>query len=161
MCTGPGGGGDLLRFGEIAIRLDTRLRVNDQPLANRRVRFPENKLEWDVLPKRQREGLEVIGLQFEYGDDPARAFRQIDSFKARYKLPYPLLLAGQPTPESTRAALGSLGPVKVYPSTIFIGRDGRVREVHVGWAGPATGALNVKAKRDFDATVTRLLREKA
>ncbi len=111
--------------------------------------------------RRQREGLEVIGLQFEYGDDKARAFKLIDSFKARYKLPYPLLLAGQPTPESTKAALGALGPVKVYPSTIFIGRDGRVREVHVGWAGPATGALNARAKADFDAIVARLLRERA
>ena len=109
----------------------------------------------------QKAGLEVIGLQFEYGDVQARAFRQIDSFKARYKLPYPLLLAGQPTPESSKAALGALGPIKVYPSTIFIGRDGLVREVHVGWAGPATGPLNVKAKADFDATVSRLLREKA
>ncbi len=106
-------------------------------------------------------GVEIIGLHFEYGDDPARAFRQIDSFGARYRIPYPLLLAGQPTPESTKAALGALGPVKVYPSTIFIGRDGRVREVHVGWAGPATGPLNAKAKRDFDVTVQRLLREKA
>lgn len=111
--------------------------------------------------KRRKEGLEVIGLQFEYGDDKVRAFRQIDSFARRYKLPYPLLLAGQPTPESTRAALGALGPVKVYPTAIFIGRDGRVREVHVGWAGPATGKLNAEAKRHFDATVTRLLREKA
>ncbi|MBC7521563.1 MAG: TlpA family protein disulfide reductase, partial [Sandarakinorhabdus sp.] len=49
----------------------------------------------------------------------------------------------------------------VYPSTLFIGRDGTLREIHVGWAGPATGALNVKAKRDFDETVTRLLKEKA
>lgn len=105
-------------------------------------------------------GVEIIGLNFEYGDDPARAFRQIDSFGARYNIPYPLLLAGQPTPESTKAALGALGPVKVYPSTIFIGRDGGVREVHVGWAGPATGPLNARAKRDFDATVQRLLREK-
>ncbi|MBC7522785.1 MAG: TlpA family protein disulfide reductase [Sandarakinorhabdus sp.] len=111
--------------------------------------------------QRAREGLEVIGMQFEYGDDQARAFKQMNSFQARYRLPYPLVLAGQPTPESTKAALGALGPVKVYPSTIFIGRDGKVREVHVGWAGPATGALNVKAKRDFDTVVTRLLREKA
>ncbi len=111
--------------------------------------------------RRQKEGLEVIGLHFEYGDDKVRNFRLIDNYKARYKLPYPLLLAGQPTPESTTALLGALGPVKVYPSTIFIGRDGRVREVHVSWAGPATGALNEKAKRDFDATVTRLLREPA
>ncbi|WP_426166483.1 peroxiredoxin family protein [Sandarakinorhabdus sp. DWP1-3-1] len=111
--------------------------------------------------RRQREGLEVIALQFEYGTDKAKAFRLIDNFKARYKLPYPLLLAGEPTPESTKAALGALGPVKVYPSTIFIGRDGRVREVHIGWAGPATGMLNARAKADFDATVTRLLRERS
>jgi peroxiredoxin len=107
------------------------------------------------------EGLEVIGLHFEYGDDQARSFRLIDNYKARYRLPYPLLLAGQPTPESTASALGALGPVKVYPSTIFVGRDGRVREVHVGWAGPATGPLNAEAKRDFDAIVTRLLKEPA
>ena len=111
--------------------------------------------------KHAREGLEVIGLQFEYGDDPARAFTQIDKFAARYGLAYPMLLAGQPTPESSKAALSSIGGVKVYPSTMFIGRDGMLREVHVGWAGPATGPLNVKAKRDFDATVTRLLRERA
>ena len=111
--------------------------------------------------KRAKEGLEVIGMQFEYGDDKARAFRQMDSFQTRYKLPYPLILAGQPTPEGTKAALGALGPVTVYPSTIFIGRDGKVREVHVGWAGPATGALNGKVKRDFDATVTKLLKERA
>jgi peroxiredoxin len=111
--------------------------------------------------KRAKDGLEVIGMQFEYGDDKARAFRQMDSFQARYKLPYPMVLAGQPTPESTKAALGALGPIKVYPSTIFIGRDGKVREVHVGWAGPATGELNKKAKADFDATVSKLLKERA
>ncbi len=111
--------------------------------------------------RRKKDGLEVISLNFEYGTDQARAFRQMDSFTARYNLPYPSLLAGQPTPESTSKALGALGPVKVYPSTIFIGRDGLVREIHVGWAGPATGALNAKAKKDFDILVTKLLAEKA
>lgn len=106
-------------------------------------------------------GLEVIGLHFEYGDDAARAFSQIDRFGARYNLRYPLLLAGQPGPEGSTAALPAIGGVKVYPSTLFIGRDGRLREIHAGWAGPATGVLNAKAKRDFDATVQRLLREKA
>lgn len=109
----------------------------------------------------KKNGLEVISLNFEYGDDQARAFRQMDSFAKRYNLAYPHLLAGQPTPESSAKALGALGPIKVYPSTIFIGRDGRVREVHVGWAGPATGALNAKAKKDFDLYVRKLLAEKA
>jgi peroxiredoxin len=111
--------------------------------------------------RRQKEGLEVIGMQYEYGTDQARAMRQITSFKARYKLPYPMVYAGQPTPEDTKKVLGDVGPVKVYPTTIFIGRDGRVKEVHLGWSGPATGALNAKAKKDFDLTVSRLLKERA
>jgi hypothetical protein len=40
-------------------------------------------------------------------------------------------------------------------------RAGRVREVHGGWSGPATGPLNAKARRDFDAAVTGRLRDKA
>ncbi len=111
--------------------------------------------------RRQKDGLELIGLQFEYGTDQARAMRQITSFKTRYKLPYPMVYAGQPNAEDTKKVLGDLAPVKVWPSTIFIGRDGKVREVHVGWAGPATGAMNEKVKREFDETVSRLLKERA
>ncbi|WP_156256770.1 peroxiredoxin family protein [Sandarakinorhabdus oryzae] len=111
--------------------------------------------------RRQKEGLEMIGLQFEYGTDVPRAMRQITSFKTRYKLPYPMVYGGRPIDEDTKKVLGPLAPVKVWPSTIFIGRDGRVKEVHVGWAGPATGALAEKVKREFDETVTKLLRAKA
>ena len=114
------------------------------------------------LAQHAGKGLEMIGLQFEYGDDSARAFRQMDGFAKRYRLPYPLLLAGQPTPESSSAALPFLqGGVKVYPTTLFIDRKGQLREVHVGWAGPATGPLHDRAVADFDATVSRLLSEQA
>ena len=111
--------------------------------------------------RRQKDGLEMIGMQFEYGTDQARAMRQITSFKTRYKLPYPMVYAGQPNADDTKKVLGDLAPVKVWPTTIFIGRDGRVKEVHVGWAGPATGALSEEVKREFDETVSRLLKERA
>jgi thiol-disulfide isomerase/thioredoxin len=111
--------------------------------------------------RRKKEGLEVVALMFEYGTDAPSAFRLMDRYKARYKLPYPLLLAGQPTPESSSAALPGFGPIKVYPTTLFFGRDGKLKEVHVGWAGPATGKLNLEAKHHFDETVTRLLRTRA
>ena len=105
-------------------------------------------------------GLEVVALHFEYGTDTVRNNALMDSYARRYKLAYPLLLAGEPTPESTAAALPGVGPVKVYPTTLFIGRDGKLREVHVGWAGPAMAEQNIRAKAEFDALVTRLLREK-
>jgi thiol-disulfide isomerase/thioredoxin len=109
----------------------------------------------------KKDGLEVVGLNFEYAGDRAATFAKMDSFAKRYTLGFPMLLAGEPTPESTKVALAAIGGVKVYPSALFIGRDERLREIHVGWAGPATGALNVKAQEEFDATVKRLLAEPA
>jgi hypothetical protein len=48
----------------------------------------------------------------------------------------------------------------VYPTTIFIGRDGRVRSVHAGFASAATGAEHVRLLREERELVTRLLAEK-
>lgn len=106
------------------------------------------------------EGLTAIGLQFEYDADAARSARQIKRFAARYGITYPLLIAGAATPASTRRALPAIGGVKVYPTTLFIDRKGKLRAIHVGYAGPATGALHDRAVADFDALVRRLLAEK-
>lgn len=113
------------------------------------------------VKRRRAEGLEVIGLQFEYTDDAQRSAAQSRRFAERYKLDYPLLIAGKATPEDTKRALPAIGGVKIYPTTLFIDRQGKLREIHTGYAGPATGALNEKAMADFDALVSRLLAEKA
>ncbi|MBV9840918.1 MAG: TlpA family protein disulfide reductase [Sphingomonadaceae bacterium] len=105
-------------------------------------------------------GLEMIGLQFEYDGDHARSARQIRSFAARYAIAYPLLIAGKATAEDSKRALPAIGGVKVYPTTLFIDRKGKLRAIHVGWSGPATGALNKQAEAQFDTTVTKLLAEK-
>jgi len=112
------------------------------------------------VDRRRAEGLEAIGLQFEYDADPVRSARQIRRFAERYQVHYPLLIAGVATPEGTRTALPALGGVKVYPTTLFIDRKGRLRAVHAGYAGPAAGALHEEAIRRFDALVSALLAEK-
>jgi len=113
------------------------------------------------VDRRRPEGLEAIGLQFEYDADPVRSARQIKRFAERYQIHYPLLIAGVSTPEGTKKALPALGGVKVYPTTLFIDRKGRLRAVHVGYAGPAAGALHDEAIRRFDTLVSTLLAEKA
>ena len=113
------------------------------------------------VDRRGPEGLEAIGLQFEYDADPVRSARQIKRFAARYDVHYPLLIAGAATPEGTKRALPAIGGVKVYPTTLFVDRKGRLRAIHVGYAGPAAGALHEQAIRDFEALVGTLLAEKA
>ena len=47
----------------------------------------------------------------------------------------------------------------VYPTTIILGRDGRVRRVHAGFASAATGEEHVQLKREERDLIERLLKE--
>jgi hypothetical protein len=48
----------------------------------------------------------------------------------------------------------------LWPTTFFIGRDGRVKQVHSGFAGPASGDFNRQLKKEFVSTIEKLLTEK-
>ena len=60
-----------------------------------------------------------------------------------------------------RAGDAQLVNVGAYPTSIFLGRDGKVRSVHAGFASPATGAEHVRLKQEVRELVERLLAEPA
>ena len=47
-----------------------------------------------------------------------------------------------------------------YPTTFFLGRDGKVRSVHAGFASLATGNLHRELTEETTRLVERLLAEK-
>jgi thiol-disulfide isomerase/thioredoxin len=110
-------------------------------------------------------GLEIVGLMFENDPDPKIARPRVQSFVKRYGVEYPMLIAGttQPSPASKTIndALPQLVNFGAYPTTIFLGRDGRVRSLHAGFASPATGAEHVRLKQEMRELVENLLAEPA
>jgi thiol-disulfide isomerase/thioredoxin len=104
-------------------------------------------------------GLEVAGLFFENDADLAVVRPRILAFSKRYGVTYPIIFAG--TTDQAEARLSQLRNFSVYPTTIILGRDGRVRSVHAGFASTATGAEHDRLTRDARALVMRLLAEKA
>ncbi|MET0292113.1 MAG: TlpA disulfide reductase family protein, partial [Steroidobacteraceae bacterium] len=106
------------------------------------------------------QGLEIVGLMFEQYDGFDEARDAVRRFRQRYSIDYPLLIAGENDREQAARLLPQLSAVLAYPTTIFIDRAGRVRRVHTGFSGPATGAHYDELKRDFDHTVRALLAEK-
>jgi hypothetical protein len=74
---------------------------------------------------------------------------------------YPILNTGVSSSDTLRTekTLPELTPIKAFPTTIFIGRDGRVKKIHGGFAGPATGVHHEAYKREFEKTISDLLRE--
>ena len=108
-------------------------------------------------------GLEIVGLMFENDPDPKVARPRVQSFVKRYGVQYPMLIAGttQPSPTSKTIdqALPQIVNFGAYPTTIFLGRDGRVRSMHAGFASPATGAEHTRLKQEMRELVSRLLDE--
>jgi thiol-disulfide isomerase/thioredoxin len=104
-------------------------------------------------------GLEIVGLAFEVTGDPAIDGPQVRRYRDKFGIQFPLLLAGINDTEAAAAALPQLEGFTAFPTAIFVGRDGRVRRVHAGFYGPATGKQHEQLVGEFEREVEALLRE--
>ena len=101
-------------------------------------------------------GLEIVNLSFEEGDqlkDPAR----LRAFIERYGLTYTVLLAGDTDQLSEKVPQAV--NLNCWPTSFFLGRDGRVREVHAGFAGLANPPAHEALVREVTGLVEQLLAE--
>ena len=105
-------------------------------------------------------GVEIIGLAFERKNDFDFAKRTLSRLKERFDIRYDILFAGQSGTESASKALPALNGISAFPTTIFIDKKGKVRKVHTGFSGPATGKFYEEFKTDFNKLIDSLLAEK-
>lgn len=113
----------------------------------------------DWYKKNKQRGVEVLGLAYEYTKDFRKAEKSLRKFQQRHSVDYPILNTGTITNDSLRSekTLPQLTPIKVFPTTIFIGKDGKVKKVHPGFAGPGSGAYHEAFKIEFESTIRELL----
>ncbi len=111
--------------------------------------------EWH---RRYRDrGLEIVGLAYEFTGDPDRGRQLVRRFAERYSIEYPLLLAGVSDKAAAASTLPDLTAVIAYPTTIFIGRDGKVRKIHTGFTGPGTGSHYQQLVAELETVIEELL----
>ncbi|HUP14027.1 MAG TPA: hypothetical protein VM187_17525, partial [Niastella sp.] len=58
----------------------------------------------------------------------------------------------------TEKTLPEITKIKMFPTTLFIGRDGKLKKTHTGFNGPATGMHYEAFKKEFNTIVDELLR---
>jgi thiol-disulfide isomerase/thioredoxin len=104
-------------------------------------------------------GLEVVSLMFEQFGDFERAAEATHRFRERYDVDYTTLIAGISDKDDAASKLPQLNGVYAFPTTIFVDRHGKVRRLHTGFSGPATGRYYDELVRDFTAEVEALLAE--
>jgi len=110
-----------------------------------------------LYKKYRDQGLEIVALDFEepeQQDDLAR----VHAFMKQYGVEYTYLIEGAPAEmwEKVPQAVN----LNTWPATFFVGRDGRVKLIHTGFAAPASGEFNQQLKQEFTSTIERLLAEK-
>jgi peroxiredoxin len=111
--------------------------------------------------KYREQGLQIIGLAYEFTGEPERDRRMVRLYAERHGLEFPLLLAGVNDKKAAGETLPDLTAVLAYPTTIFVGRDGRVRKIHSGFAGPGTGEHHQRLVARMEAVIEELLAEPA
>jgi thiol-disulfide isomerase/thioredoxin len=104
-------------------------------------------------------GLEIVGLAFEVSGDTAVDAPLVRRYRDKFRIPFPLLLAGSSDVEAIEAALPQLRGAGAFPTILFLGRDGRVRRVHAGFHGLAAGAQHQRQVREFEVEIEKLLNE--
>ena len=111
----------------------------------------------ELYKKYKKQGLEIVELSFEEEAQIKNPVR-VKAFNKRYGVEYTVLIPGEPKELNDKVPQGL--NLNSFPTTFFLGRDGKVRSAHAGFAGKASGKFHTEMKEDVTALVERLLAEK-
>jgi thiol-disulfide isomerase/thioredoxin len=121
----------------------------------------ESKYYTKFFAANKDKDFEIVALAFEYAKTPEKAFKSISRLREKLNIEYPILLAQYGTSDKAKAQekLPMLNHVLSYPTSIFIDKTGKVRKIHTGFNGPATGDKYTEFKAEFEVFVGELLAE--
>ncbi len=107
----------------------------------------------------RNRGIEVLALAFERKPDFNYARERVKKMKAKWNVHYDFVIAGVNDKTKAAEVLPALNKVVAFPTTIFIGKDGKVKHIHTGFEGPGTGIYHERWKQRFNEIVNELLSE--
>jgi len=112
------------------------------------------------LAQTNRE-VEVVSLAYELSTNFARSAASLRKLQTRFGVAYPMLISGARSADADKAAktLPQLTDIKYFPTTIFVDKTGRIRQVHSGFYGPGAPEYFEAYKRQFFDTINRLKQE--
>jgi len=121
----------------------------------------ETKYYSEFYNNNAEKDIEFVALAFEYAKTEDKAFNSIKRLENSVGIQYPVLLAQYGTSSKVKAQekLPMLNHVLSYPTSIFIDKKGKVRKIHTGFNGPATGEKFVEFKKEFVGFIDELLEE--
>jgi thiol-disulfide isomerase/thioredoxin len=121
----------------------------------------ETKFLSEYYDKNKSRGVEIIALAYEYSTDIERSKQSLRKFQQRFNVQYPMLITGATSADEqkTEKTLPQITPIRAFPTTIYIDKKGKVREIHGAFYGPGTGKYHEEFIKIFNGTIEGLLKE--
>jgi thiol-disulfide isomerase/thioredoxin len=121
----------------------------------------ETRFLSEYYKNNRNRGVEVIALAYEYSTDFRRSRNSLMRFRDRFDVAYPFLNTGVRVNDSLRTekTLPNITTVKVFPTTLFLGKDHTIRKIETGFNGPGTGIHYDIYRKEFSDIVEELLKE--
>jgi thiol-disulfide isomerase/thioredoxin len=110
-----------------------------------------------LYEKYRDRGFEVVTLSFEEAEQQPE-YARLRAFIKTYEIKSTVLVPGEP--DTASAKLPQAVNLNAFPTSFFVGRDGRVRGTHAGFPSPGSGEYYTKAERDVTAKIEKLLAER-
>lgn len=107
----------------------------------------------------KNRGVEIIGLAYEVKDDFDYAKTRVQKMKNKYNIGYDFVIAGTSERGNAAKSLPMLNHVMSFPTAIIIDKKGKVRNIHTGFSGPATGDYYLDYVQEFNVLMDELLAE--
>lgn len=117
----------------------------------------ETRFLADWYTQNNKRGVEIIGLAYERKDDFTYASDRVNKMKEKLDVTYDFVIAGVNDKIKAGETLPMLNKVAAFPTTIFIGKDGKVKYIHTGFSGPGTGIYYEQFKESFNQKINELL----
>jgi thiol-disulfide isomerase/thioredoxin len=112
----------------------------------------------ELYQRYHSQGLEMAAFCFESAGDSSWA--PLRAFVRKFNIPYPALLAGEPSGAVLKTAVPQIENLTAYPTTIYVGKDGKVRSVHTGFPSGGSGEELTRVKEEIRATIEHMIAEK-
>ncbi|MFB0938078.1 MAG: peroxiredoxin [Candidatus Azotimanducaceae bacterium] len=113
--------------------------------------------EW--FDKNRDRGVEILGLAYEVKDDYEYAKSRVQKMIDTYDIKYDFAIAGTSDKGNAAKTLPMLNHVMSFPTSIVIDKTGKVRKIHTGFYGPATGDYYLNYVEEFNKFMDKLLAE--
>ncbi|MFT6923453.1 MAG: thiol-disulfide isomerase/thioredoxin [Crocinitomicaceae bacterium] len=110
-----------------------------------------------LYDKYHDQGLEIISIGYEAGDTFQEHSKSINRLKDKLELDFTFLVGGSARKDLASEHFYMLNKVISFPTSIYIGRDGKVKRIHTGFNGPGTGSYYSDYVKATTALVEYLL----